>query len=120
MTNCVRCRAFFRGTNETAVFNLPDAPEIFQPLANVDAELENSSSNQMQAVEQIKAILDSIQNYNRARDGWSAGYYAYLAAEVSLRSGNPVEAKAILSRGLQLEPDSEELNYLSRILARRE
>jgi len=28
-----------------------------------------------------------------------------------------VQAKAILARGLQLEPDSEELQYLSRVIA---
>ena len=29
------------------------------------------------------------------------------------------QAKAVLLRGLQLEPDSDELHYLSRILVRR-
>ena len=108
----------FHGTNATAVFYLPDAPAVFKQLANADAELENSSAGQTQAVYQIKIILDSLQNYDRRRDGWSAGYYAYVAAETCFRSGNPAEARTILSRGLQLEPDSEELNYLWRILAR--
>jgi hypothetical protein len=108
----------FRGTNATTVFDLPNAPETFQQLANADAELENSSANQMQAVGQIKNILDSLQNYDRQRDGWSAGYYAFIAAEVSFRSGKPAEAKSILQRGLQLEPDSIELSYLSQIFER--
>jgi len=72
----------------------------------------------MQAVEHIKNILDSIQNYDRQRDGWSAGYYAFLAAEVSFQAGNAAEAKSILLRGLQLDPDSDELKYLSRIFIR--
>lgn len=108
----------FRGTNETAVFNPPNSPEIFQKLAAADAMLENSPSDQPQAVAQIKNVLDSIQNYNPDDAGWSAGYYAYLAAEVSLRLGNAAEARAVLLRGLQLDPDSDELRYLSRIFIR--
>jgi len=105
----------FRGTNETAVFSAPDAPEIFRRLADADAQLENSPADQPQAVDEIKNLLDSVQNYNPQSAGWSAAYYASLAAEVSLRLGNVAEAKAILLRGRQLDPNSDELNYLARI-----
>ncbi len=37
--------------------------------------------------------------------GWPAAHYADLAIKVSLQEGNVVQAKAILARGLQLEPD---------------
>lgn len=109
----------FRGTNATAIFSPPGAPEIFQKLAAADAALENSPAEQAQAVAEIKNILDSIHDYNRETAGWSAGYYAYLAVEVSLHLGSDEEAKAILQRGLQLDPDSDELRYLLRIFIRR-
>jgi len=110
----------FRGTNDVVVYDPPNAPEVFRRLADAEAELENSPANRAAAVEEIKNILDSVTSYSRQNDGWSAGYYAYLAAEVGLRLGNPAEARAILARGLQLDPESEELNYLARILAREE
>lgn len=109
----------FRGTNATAIFNAPGAPEIFQQLAAADAALENSPAEQAQAVAEIKNILDSVQDYHRETAGWSAGYYAYLAVEVSLHLGNAEQARAILLRGLQLDPDSDELRYLWRICIRR-
>ncbi len=106
----------FRGTNDIIPFDPPNAPEFIQRLAGAEVALESASADHAQAVEAIKGVLDSMQNYQRQNAGWSAGYYAFLAAEVSLRLGNTAQARAILARGLELEPDSEELNYLLRIM----
>ena len=81
------------------------------------ALLNNDPSVQSNAVVSIKTTLDNLQNYDPMASGWPADHYADLAIKVSLQEGNVVQAKAILARGLQLEPDSEELQYLSRVIA---
>lgn len=80
--------------------------------------LRTDSTKQSQAIEGIKNILDAVQNYERQNVDWSAAHYADVAIKASLRLGNVAQAKAILLRGLQLEPDSDELHYLSRIMIR--
>jgi len=92
---------------------------IVRQLYFAEAALKAEPAKHLQAIESIKAILDSLQNYRAQDSDWSAAYYSGLAAKASLRSGNVPEAKAILLRGLQLEPDSDELKYLLRILSRR-
>jgi hypothetical protein len=87
-------------------------------LYEAEVVLRKDPARKMQAVESIKAILDAVRNYNPQEVDWSVAYYADLAVKASLRLGNTAEAKAILLRGLQLEPDSEQLAYLSRILLR--
>jgi spermidine synthase len=110
----------FRGASNVAVFEPPLARTdiMVHQLANAEAMLGNSTADPSQAVAGIKNVLDEIQTYNQRNAGWSAGHYANLAAEESLHLGNMTQAKAIIVRGLQLEPDSEELLYLSRILVR--
>jgi hypothetical protein len=83
-----------------------------------EVALKMEPAKQLPAIESIKAILDSPRNYNPQDPDWSAAYYAGLAATASLRLGNVALAKGILLRGLQLEPDSEELKYYLRVLLR--
>jgi spermidine synthase len=110
----------FRGASNVAVFepSLARTNIIVHQLANAEAMLGNSTADPSKAVADMKNALDEIQSYNRQNAGWSAGHYANLAAEESLHLGNAAQAKAIVVRGLQLEPDSDELLYLSRILIR--
>jgi tetratricopeptide (TPR) repeat protein len=84
-----------------------------------EVALKAEPAKQWQGVESIKAILDSLPNYQAKDSDWSAAYYAGLAIKASLRLGDVPQARAILRRALKLEPDSDELNYLSRILLRR-
>ncbi|HZP60022.1 MAG TPA: hypothetical protein VFB27_06815 [Opitutaceae bacterium] len=106
----------FRGSLDFPVYEplAAQTNEIVHRLANAESMLENSP-NQAQAVEEIKRALDAVQVYQPKTAGWSAAYYACLGSEVGLRLGNAAAARAILLRGLQLEPDSPELNYLARI-----
>jgi len=110
----------FRGTNESVLF-MPDVARtnaIANQLFNAEATLKTNPSNRAQAVEIIQRTLDAAQSYMPERDGWSAAYYADLAVKASLRLGETARAKAILLRGLQMEPASEALQYLARILVR--
>ena len=91
---------------------------ISRQLYYSDAVLQTKPKEWPEAVQNIKRILDGLKSYNPQDMDWSPAYYAGLAVEASLRTGNPAQAKAILLRGLQLEPDSEQLAYLSRILIR--
>jgi hypothetical protein len=107
-------------TGNTRVHAPPSAATnlIVRRLYIAVAALKTEPAKQLQAVESIKTILDALQNYKAQGSDWSAAYYAGLAVKASLRLGNVPQAKAILLRGLQLEPDSDELKYLSRILPR--
>jgi spermidine synthase len=112
----------FQGTNGMMLFAPYSAQTnmISRELFQSEYALKTMPGNQLQAIEGIKKILDGVQNYKRQDTDWSAAHYTDLAVKASLRFGNAAQAKSILLRGLQLEPDSEELKYLSRILAREE
>jgi len=109
----------FRGSVDFVVYEPPVAQTnpIVRRLANAESMLENSP-NQAQAVEEIRSALAAVRAYEPESAGWSAAYYACLGSEVGLRLGNSAAARAILLRGLQLEPGSQELNYLARIFLR--
>jgi len=91
---------------------------LLQQLCRAEAVLKNDPENGAGAVADMKNVLDALPSYRRQDAGWSAAYYACLAAEVSLHLGDTAQARAILLRGLQLEPDSGELHYLARIMLR--
>ena len=110
----------FRGTNDVMLF-VPACARtnaVAYQLFNAEAVLKTNPANRQQAINNIRGILEAEKAYDRQATGWSAAYYADLAVKASLRLGNNPEAKAILLRGLQLEPDSEQLAYLSRIMIR--
>jgi spermidine synthase len=92
---------------------------ISRQLYYIEVALQTNPKEWPQAVQAIGTILDGLTNYNPQEIDWSPAYYADLAVKASLRLDNTTETKAILLRGLQLEPNSEELRYLSRILIRR-
>ncbi len=111
----------FRGPVEPLVY----APEIARTNTTIRKLVEdevafrgNSADAIKAAITTTKQILDETKRYQPEIEKWKADYYAGLAVKASLRVGKPDEAKQILARGLQLEPASAELNYLSRIIAR--
>jgi hypothetical protein len=111
----------FEGTNGSPIiYNPPSAATnaSTRELYYADVVLRTDPTRQLQAIEAIKSVLDSVQTYKPQDSDWSAAYYAALAVKACVRLENPALAKAILLRGLQLEPDSDDLNYLSRILIR--
>jgi tetratricopeptide (TPR) repeat protein len=75
-------------------------------------------AKQEAAVEAIGQVLDSLASCRGEAFDWSPDYYADLAIKASLHLGHRAEAQAILDRGLRLQPDSKELCYLARVLAR--
>jgi spermidine synthase len=92
---------------------------LIRQLVTSEFSLRNDSTRQEAAVENIENTLNSISSYNSDDADWSPAYYADLAVKACLRASDPRRARAILLRGLQLEPDSDQLQYLSRILARK-
>ncbi len=112
----------FRGTNDP-VFFVPDAARtnrILAMLVSAEAVLKTNpnQTNQLEAIQTIKNQLAGLENYSARDAGWSAAIYAALGAKAALRWGITNDAKAILVRGLELEPDSAELHYLARIMMR--
>jgi hypothetical protein len=112
----------FRGPVESLVY----APEIARTNNAIRRLVEdelafrgNSAEAMKAAIVTTKQILDATKRYEPEVERWKADYYAGLAVKACLRLGRPDDAKQILARGLQLEPDSKELGYLSRILARQ-
>ncbi len=92
---------------------------VTRQLYFAESALRTDPARQMDAIEHIAQALNLVRDYNPQKADWSPAYYADLAVKACLRLNNAAEAKAILLRGLQLEPDSDELHYLSRILIAR-
>ncbi len=76
------------------------------------------AAKQTNAVETVSKVLNALPGYHPGDVDWSPDYYADLAAKISLRLGNIAQAQALVRRGLQLQPESAELAYLSRVLER--
>lgn len=129
----VRSRIENNGNGDIGLLSMPcvfrprDQIMVFEPavartnvlvgqLCAAEAAVEQHPDACGAAVDAIRDGLNAVQGYHRWNAGWSAAYIAYVGSEAGLRLGRSGDAKAILLRGLQLEPDSEELNYLSRIL----
>jgi predicted Zn-dependent protease len=92
---------------------------LTQQLVHSEYDLRGGDiAKQAVAVDTIGAVLNSLPGYHSEDTDWSPDYYADLAIKISLRLGHRAQAKAILHRALQLQPNSEELNYMSRILDR--
>jgi spermidine synthase len=89
---------------------------MIRQLYIADVIFKTDPTREREAIQSVESILNSVREYKPRDADWSAAYYADLAVKASLRLGNAAQAKAILLRGLQLEPASEQLAYLSRIL----
>ena len=111
----------FQGTNSKVLVYAPRSAatnQLTRQLYIADAIFKSEPAREMEAIESVKSLLDSVQGYQPETADWSAAYYADLAVKACLRQNQPALAKAILLRGLQLEPASDQLAYLSRILLR--
>ena len=111
----------FGDTNAAiVVYAAPSAATnvVSRDLYYAELAIRTNPKDRPRAVQIIGQILDGMKSYDPQAVDWSPSYYADMAVKTSLRLGNPAVAKAILLRGLQLEPDSDELNYLARILIR--
>jgi hypothetical protein len=102
------------------IFTPPSAAtnEFARQLATAEYGLRGDAAKQSEAIETIEKVLDSLPGYQPEDADWSPGYYADLAVKASLRAGRPGQAKVILIRALQLEPESPQLRYLLRICLR--
>jgi predicted membrane-bound spermidine synthase len=110
-----------QGTNKNfGVYTPPSAATnlITRQLAMSEYGLLSDATNRSAAIDTIENVLNSLSGYRSEGADWSPDYYADLAVKASLRASNRGQARAILLRGLQLEPNSDQLGYLSRILAR--
>jgi predicted membrane-bound spermidine synthase len=91
---------------------------IARQLFEAEIALAADPARQSQALEQIQKVLAATQPGDSRSAAWSAAYYASLATKASLRRGETQQARKILQRGLELDPDSELLQYLERVLER--
>ena len=79
------------------------------------ALLYGKTLDQSNALANLVGILDHLKSYQSGKTVWPAAHYAAIAARASFKQGNKDQAKAILQRGLEMEPDSKELAYLLRV-----
>src|SRR4029077_1346024 len=120
-TQVIRNRAMpcvFTSTN-LVLYAAPSAATngLTRQLYNAENAFRHDPSLQARAAEaMLNALERAPQDYNPKTADWSASYYANVAVNLSLRLGKPEQARAILLRGLQLDPASPQLAYLSRIL----
>jgi len=116
------------GLSLPCVFIIPNALGLTPPpaaatneVAKVLFEAEvalNSGADELQAITEIEKILLDTKSYKPETAGWSATYYGALAVKGSLRRNDTPAAMRILRHALQLEPDSDVLLYLNRVIAR--
>jgi len=108
-----------QGTNKTFAISTPPSAAtnaLTRQLAMAEYVLRTNPAQQLDAIASIDNALHSVVNYNASQADWSPAYYADLGVKASLRASNPARARAILLQGLKLEPGSDQLHYLSRIL----
>jgi hypothetical protein len=110
-----------QGTNVGfGIFTPPSAATnlITRQLAMAEYSLRRDVQK-LPAIESIESTLNSVTDYSPQGADWSPAYYADLAIKAALQDSEPDRARTILLRGLQLEPGSDQLHYLSRILLRQ-
>ncbi len=93
--------------------------ELTQQLVKSEYDLRSGdTARQAAAVETIGNVLNVLAGHRAENFDWSPDYYADLAIKFSLRFGHRAQAKSILLSALQLQPNSQQLAYLYRILGR--
>jgi spermidine synthase len=110
-----------QGTNRSiGVASPPSAATnmLTRQLAIAEYVLRSDPAKQLDAIASIENALDAVVSYRAVGSDWSPAYYADLAVKASLRASHPERARAILLHAMQLEPGSDQLQYLSRILLR--
>ncbi len=108
----------FEDTNAERLL-APDTAEtnrLSRLLFEAEMLMRTDPEKASQAIDAILAVLDSTIRYDRQSAGWSASFYSGFAVQAALATGDRVRAKRALQRGLALEPNSPELQYLARIL----
>ena len=111
----------FHGTRDAMVF-MPISAQtnaLAHLLFMAEMTIKTSPTNQMEAVKSIKNALETLKLDELPDRSRSAAYYADLAIKTSLRLGDTVLAKRMLLNAMQLDPNSEQLKYLSRIMIRQ-
>ena len=111
----------FQGTNKLGIYFPAGAATnaITHQLAMAEYVFRTDPGDQA-AGKGIENALDAAAGHPSLDADWLPAYYADVGVKASLRASDPSRARAILLRGLQLEPDSDQLHYLERILAREE
>jgi len=111
-----------QGTNKHfGVYTPPSAATnlITRQLAASEYGLLGDATNRLAAIDTIQSVLNSLPGYRPEGSDWSPDYYADLAVKASLHAARPDQAVAILLKALQLEPNSDQLQYLARVFARQ-
>lgn len=92
---------------------------VARRLFDAEVALRSDPAKRHEALEQIEQILLATGTPAEHQcEGWSAAYYTCLATQASLGLGDGAKARKLLLAGLKLEPNSEIMHYLSRIMAR--
>jgi predicted membrane-bound spermidine synthase len=110
----------FAITNDVPMAAPPAAAtnDLARRLFEAELACESGHGNESQALEEIQRILDSAKSSDLVDANWSPTYYGSLALKVSLRHDDDARARSLLQSALKLEPESDVLHYLSRIMQR--
>ncbi len=92
--------------------------EVARRLFEAELALARPGTVRSNALAQIEQILAAAPAPQPRTAAWHAEYYAALTAKARLQLGQPEKAREVLLRGLALAPDSEQLGFLARVLAR--
>jgi len=109
-----------QGTNKSfGVFTPLSAATnmVSRQIATSEYALLGDATNRLAGIAAIENILNSMTRSSLGGTDWSPDYYADLAIKACLRASDPERARKILLRGLELQPNSVQLQYLARVLA---
>jgi spermidine synthase len=90
---------------------------VSRQIAASEYALLGDAANRLAGIAAIENVLNSMTRSSVGGTDWSPDYYADLAIKACLRASDPEQARKILLRGLELQPNSVQLQYLARVLA---
>ena len=121
-TSILSIPCVFQGTNGLVLY-IPESGKtnlIIQALCTSELILRTTldPASVLPAIEQIKYLLENAPASSFDDPTRKADYFADLAVKNALHLGRTDLARAILLRGLELEPNSKWLHFLSRVMIR--
>ncbi len=99
----------------------PNSDETLKKLFQAEQWISTESSRWREGVQMISDVLKACEEgKNQGARNWSTTYFAFLAAKSAVLHEDLEQAWRVTDLGLRLDPGSEQLQYLKRILQRRD
>jgi len=95
-----------------------NASEEFKQLTQLELAILRDPGHARDKLSVLESILKKLLADKKLKMDFSPHFYAALAARVAMRDGDFAEAQRFVELGFAFDPQAEQLQFLSRILAR--